>query len=249
MARCLLITPAAMPRIPRNLIIEDNSTFHVTWQCHNKDWFLKETWLKRFYYRLLLKYKKQYEVKIYSYSFMSSHPHLTGFCASQQKLSEMMRVVNALFARQVNQHYQRFGQVVRDRFASPQIEDESHLLAVMMYVDANPVKAGMVSHPVDYKWSSYHYYANGRPDALVDPAPVYLALGTTDVDRQRAYRRHVKSYLEVQGLVKKNYSSAHAIGNPLWVLNREGRIRDYFRNHSRKNRQSLSTEQPHSASP
>lgn len=218
-----------MPRVPRYFIISDDAQFHITWQCHNKSWFLRSESSKQLYYNLLLKYKSQYNVKIYSYSFMSSHPHLTGYCSTQKGLSDFMRVVNSIFAQHINRVEKRCGQAIRDRFKSPQIQDDEHLFKVMMYVDLNPVRAKMVRHPGNYKWTSYHYYAHGTPDPLIDPAPIYLMLGATPKERQEAYRRHVQKYLQEEGLIKHNYSCVHAIGNPEWVLPRQQIIEAYLK--------------------
>lgn len=52
-----------MPSLPRNAILENDSCFHVTWQCHNQDWLLKESWAKQLYYQLLLHYKDRYGIR------------------------------------------------------------------------------------------------------------------------------------------------------------------------------------------
>jgi hypothetical protein len=49
----------------------------------------------------------------------------------------------------------------------------------MRYGDLNPVRAGVVKSPKDWKWASYRHHAFGEPDPLIDDAPEYLALGET----------------------------------------------------------------------
>ena len=61
-----------MPYLPRYLIICDDSYFHVTWLCHNKDRLLQQDWAKKLYYNLLLKYKDRHGVEIYSYNLPTS---------------------------------------------------------------------------------------------------------------------------------------------------------------------------------
>lgn len=206
-----------MATLPRNAIIEDGSTFHVTWQCHNQDWLLQHDWAKKIYYDLLLKYKKKYRVEIYSYNFMSNHPHLTGHCEKLGLFSDFFRLVNSRFARMLNKRMKRRGQVVMDRFKSPRIDTDTDLLEVMIYQDLNPPRQCMVDHPKDYKWTSYHFYAFGKPDPLITPAPSYLILGLNDKERQLAYQAMVDEVLKNDWRVKKPYSSAHFIGNPDWV--------------------------------
>lgn len=204
-----------MPYLPRYRIISDGSFFHVTWQCHNKDWFLQWNWAKKLYYDLLLKYKDKYRVQIYSYCFMDNHPHLSGRLENKEDFSAFFRIVNGLFARRVNKRLKRRGQLVMDRFKSPQIKDDGHLLNVIVYIDLNPYRAGKVEHPKDNEWSSFAYYAYGKEDALITPAPSYLALGNTDATRQKIYREMVNSLLVQPRAV--NISQTYFIGDPDWV--------------------------------
>ena len=55
------------------------------------------------------------------------------------------------------------------------------------YIEKNPVRAGMVPSPANYRWSSHHCNAAGTPDKLVSPHDGYRALGASDAARQRAY--------------------------------------------------------------
>jgi len=206
------------------MIVEDGSTFHVTWQCHNQDWLLKEDWAKNLYYHLLLKYKLRYGIKIHSYSFMDNHPHLTGTMTSKKAFSAFFRVVNSLFAKAINKRFKRKGQVVMDRFKSPRIETDKDLLQVMAYIDLNPFRARKVNHPKEYQFSSYGYYAYGKEDPLIDPPDTYLAMGKNPENRQNAYREMVEFILKKDGNTKKNYSTTHFIGNPVWVIKKYRRL-------------------------
>jgi len=58
----------------------------------------------------------------------------------------------------------------------------------MRYIELNPVRANMIQHPGDYRWSSYAYNAHGQNDRLITPHPVYEQLGNTPGQRQYSYR-------------------------------------------------------------
>lgn len=126
----------------------------------------------------------------YAYHFMENHVHLIGRTETKEFFSEFFRVVHNLFARQFNRRVKRRGQVVMERLKSPTIDNDAGLLAVMAYVDLNGVRAGRDQRPEDSIWSSYHYYATGKPDDLISPAPSYLAI-SDDVLLQRAEYRTV----------------------------------------------------------
>jgi len=215
-----------MANQPRYAIIEDGSTFHVTWQCHNQDWLLREDWSKQIYYDLLLQYKDRYKITFYSYSLMSNHPHLTGTCENRILFSDFFRTVNGLFARKYNKAMKRRGQVVMDRFKSPCIETDEDLLKVIFYNDFNAPRAHIVDHPKDYKWSSFHYYAYGKEDPLITPAPSYLQLGTNPQKRQEAYLAMVEEILRNDWRIKKPYSSVAFIGNPDWVTRKNEELKE-----------------------
>jgi putative transposase len=63
-----------------------------------------------------------------------------------------------------------------------------YLLVCMRYIELNPVRAGLVKSPADYRWSSYRANVLGKEDALVTPHPCYYALGRTPQARRAAYR-------------------------------------------------------------
>jgi putative transposase len=122
---------------------------------------------------------------------MSTHPHVV--CRSVQgqvAFSAFWKVVNQCFARWSNRRTGGRGQVVMERLGSPRIQHGGRReLEVMLYGDLNPVRAGMVSRPRDWPWSSHGHYAFGLPDPLVSDSPAYIALGRSMRERMVAYLR------------------------------------------------------------
>jgi len=55
------------------------------------------------------------------------------------------------------------------------------------YIELNPVRAGMVGHPAEYRWSSYRHNALQGGDALIQAHGLYLGLGDDDLERRRNY--------------------------------------------------------------
>ena len=55
---------------------------------------------------------------------------------------------------------------------------DQHVLAVCRYIDLNPVRAGIVDHACDYRWSSYSALAGLRVDTLVTPHATLDQLGS-----------------------------------------------------------------------
>ncbi len=190
----------AMSQTPRNQIFHEYSPFHIIWQCHNKSGLLSDNETKKLYYELLLKYRDNYQMLFYSYHLMDTHVHLIGRGSSLQSFSDFFRVIHNLFARKINKSYERRGQVVMERLKSLEVADDRYMLAAMAYVDLNGVRAGRDVNVGDNRWSSYHYYSNGKDDPLITLAPPYLALGESAKARQLEYRTIVE---EMASAIKK----------------------------------------------
>lgn len=98
-----------------------------------------------------------------------------------------MPSIGRRYVRYVNDAYERTGTLWEGRFKSAIVNRDEYLIMWSRYIELNPVLAGLVHHPRDYRWSSYHRRALGRPDDLVDEDPWYISLGNTTEDRARAY--------------------------------------------------------------
>jgi hypothetical protein len=62
------------------------------------------------------------------------------------------------------------------------------LLTVSRYIELNPIRAKMVSHPAKYPWSSYQKNVSGKAIELITPHSCYLSLGNNEAERQQAYQ-------------------------------------------------------------
>jgi hypothetical protein len=81
----------------------------------------------------------------------------------------------------------------------------------MRYIELNPVRATMVEHTGEYKWSSYKANAQGEADALISPHPLYLELGSTDLVRQEAYRELFRHHVDNNTLHEIRKSLNHEL--------------------------------------
>jgi hypothetical protein len=71
-------------------------------------------------------------------------------------LSEFMRCLKQRFTWWYNQRSDRKGTIWESRFTSVIVEEEERALRTMAaYIDLNPVRAGLVPDPADYRWSGY----------------------------------------------------------------------------------------------
>lgn len=137
-------------------------------------------------------------VAIHAYVLMSNHFHLLATPESLEGIPEMMQAVGRRYVRYFNQRQGRSGTLWEGRYKSTLIQAERYLLACMVYIDLNPVRAGLAADPADYPWSSHAHYIGRRSDRLVTPHPLYWELGNTPFARDAAYADMVRSGITVQ---------------------------------------------------
>jgi hypothetical protein len=70
-------------------------------------------------------------------------------------LSEFMKSLLERFTKWFNRRHSRAGTLWEDRFKSVIVESGTAARTIAAYIDLNPVRAGMVSDPAEYRWSSY----------------------------------------------------------------------------------------------
>ena len=90
----------------------------------------------------------------------------------------------------------------KGRFKSSLVQEEEYFLNCLRYIELNPVRAGMVTDPGDYRWSSYRVHGLGVPVSMWSPHAIYLSLGNHALARQKAYRRLVSEVLDVDVISK-----------------------------------------------
>jgi putative transposase len=122
----------------------------------------------------------------------------------EEGLSKMMQSLGRMYVRYFNKQYQRTGTLWEGRFKSSIVETENYLLRCYRYIELNPVRAGMVSDPAEYKWSSYQCNALGKQSDLLTPHDEYLKLSNNVDARQRNYRDLFKYQLDKELVTKIN---------------------------------------------
>jgi REP-associated tyrosine transposase len=125
---------------------------------------------------------------IHAYVLMTNHVHLLATPSRADSLPRMMQSLGRRYVRYINAAHRRSGTLWEGRYRAAPIDGEAYFLACCRYIELNPVRAGMVRRPRDYRWSSYRAHALGGADALVADHPLYRALGRTAGERQAAYR-------------------------------------------------------------
>ena len=138
----------------------------------------------------------QFKVAIHAYVLMDNHFHLLLTPETPEGVPQMMQGVGRSYVRYFNQKYERTGTLWEGRYRSSLIETDRYLLACMVYIDLNPVRAGMVADPADYPWSSHRHCIGQRIDKMVTAHALLWSLGNTPFAREAAYGELVSTGLK-----------------------------------------------------
>ena len=187
-----------MPRRARLTL--PNVPMHVIQRGNNRQacFFADDDYL--FYLGWLKDYAAKTGCQIHAYVLMTNHVHLLVSASSGGGVGALMKALGQRYVQYANRTYRRSGTLWEGRFRSCLTQSEQYLLACQRYIELNPVRACMVEHPAEYRWSSYRANAQGETNLLVEPHSLYLALDSDALARQAAYRELFCGELE-PGLV------------------------------------------------
>jgi putative transposase len=151
-------------------------------------------------YRAYLEWLREgagrYKCDIHAYVLMTNHIHVLATPSDAEGISRMMQYVGRRYVPYINYQYGSSGSLWEGRYKASLVQEESYLLTCMRYIELNPVRADMVRHPREYRWSSYRENVEGREDSLITPHKVYLSLGRSAGRRREAYRALFKAHID-----------------------------------------------------
>ncbi|MCK4659227.1 MAG: transposase [Phycisphaerae bacterium] len=123
------------------------------------------------YLALMAEWCSECRVKVWAYCLMPNHVHLIVVPASEDGLRRGIGEAHRRYSRRINLRKRWRGHLWQGRFAS-YVMDKHYLLAATRYVEMNPVKAGLVERPRQYRWSSARAHLTGRDDVLIKVKPL-----------------------------------------------------------------------------
>jgi len=108
-------------------------------------------------------------------------------------LSEFVREIKVGFARYYNRRHNRRGYFWGDRFKSVIVDKGDTLVNCLAYIDLNPLRAGIVDRPEDYRWNSlgYHIQTENKDKFLSTDFGLKEFNVKSKKERIRRYRRYV----------------------------------------------------------
>ena len=181
-------------------------------------------------YRRYLEWLGEYSQKeccqIHAYALMTNHVHLLVSSEETSGFGNLMKRLGQRYVQYFNRTHGRSGTLWEGRFRSSLLEAEPYLLICQRYIELNPVRAGMVKHPVDYPWSSYHANANNQSSDMVHPHDVYQKLGKTMKERSAVYKELCEMEIkpDIMDRIRTATNANYVLGNNHFTKNVEKQL-------------------------
>ena len=130
---------------------------------------------RRFYLKCLAEAAARRGCAVHAYVLMSNHVHLLTTPTERGAVAAMLQDLGRGYVRIINTIHGRTGTLWEGRYRSSLVDSERYLLICHRYIELNPVRAGMVSDPMEYSWSSHAHYTGTRPSKLITEHAVFLS--------------------------------------------------------------------------
>jgi len=200
------------PRLPRLVIA--HTPHHVVQRGHSRQAIFTAAEDYRAYLSDLKEKSAELGVRVYAYCLMTNHVHLLMMPTDDTlALAKLMQEIGRRATRRWNQRWGRSGTLWESRYKSSVVHTDAYLLACCRYIELNPVRAHMAAHAADYPWSSYRGRMGMAEGGVLEPHPLYLALGYSEDERRAVYRSYVESAMPTEEIEHIRQSTQS--GNPL----------------------------------
>jgi len=203
-----------MARQPRFIL--PGQPQHVIQRGNNRDVIFASEDDYLFYLEKLGAACKRFDCILHAYVLMSNHVHLLMTPNSGDGIGKVMQSLGRYYVQYFNYQYKRTGTLWEGRYKSTLLDSEEYLLTCSRYIELNPVRADMVAHPGEYRWSSYGHNALGQRNGLITPHEIYLRLGDDPEQRRNVYRHLFDAHID-----NKDLDEIRTATNRSWVLGSE----------------------------
>ena len=160
----------------------------------------------------------------HAYCLMGNHYHLL-LESTAGRLSSLMQHLNGSYGRWFNRRRDRCGHLFQGRFKASLVDEGAYFLEVVRYVELNPCRAELVSHPVEWEWSSFR----PRMGLVATPPPLSVERALEPFGSGYGARSRYERFI-LEGLSKETIAPQlrreTIIGSPQFVKTHAERARE-----------------------
>lgn len=206
-----------MARLPR--LSFPGLPHHVIQRGHNGQAIFLQSSDYQYMLELILEYAREFDVAVHGYVLMPNHFHMLVTPSAADGLPQMLQSIGRRYVRYFNDAQARTGTLWDGRYRCTVLQPEKYVLSCMVYMDVNPVRAGMVTAAADYEWSSYGHYTGRRQDRVITPHAQFWGLGNTPFAREAAYGELVQEGIakSLQQALTDSTLKGWAVGDAAFV--------------------------------
>ena len=143
---------------------QTNQLHFVTFSCYKRQPFLTSKTAKDIVQQILEETRQQQNLRIAAYVLMPEHVHLLTNEPKTNTLAVFLQILKQRTSRELKSPDQK--QFWQRRYYDFNVSSPEKFIEKLQYIHRNPVKRGLVSHPENYRWSSFNHYATGEPGPI-----------------------------------------------------------------------------------
>ena len=193
-----------MPRSART--ISDETYYHIITRGIDRRKLFRYPIDYRNFKMIVLDYLEKFPVSILNYCFMPNHLHFLMYVKQGAMLAKFMQGILQVYAFRFREKYKSAGFIFQNRYKSHIIDKEGYLLDCARYIERNPLRANLVENLSDYPWSSFHFYAAGKQDEIIQEVnPLYLELAPAKEIRQQQYLDFIAKPRAFEDIIDKEF--------------------------------------------
>ncbi len=179
-----------MARKPR--IEYEGAFYHVITRGNQRQKISKDTADYQKYLQFLTICKNRYGFYLHAYVLMGNHVHLL-IETRAKPLSKILQSLNQRYTLYYNHKYRTVGHLFQGRYKAILCEKDAYLLALLRYIQRNPLRAKIADRLDRYPWSSHHAYTGkSNPLSLVDTDQVLRMFSEKRQRTKRLYREFMR---------------------------------------------------------
>jgi len=203
-------------------------TYHLTHRCHDRQFLFRFARDRERYRLKLWESLRDAEVWLLAYCITCNHVHLLAQAESSDGIACWLQEVQGWLAQFYNRRKGRSGAFWEGRYHSTLIDSDEHLQRCMTYIELNMVRAGVVPHPEQWPWCSYHEWMGQRQRrALVNLKEGLEFFGNNPLQEFQAnYRTRIEEAIAKNQLQREPcWTESIAVGREQFVKEIASRIR------------------------
>jgi putative transposase len=207
-----------MPRANRFFL--PGHVWHITHRCHQREFLFKFSRDRTIYLRWLFEARNRYGICVLNYVVTSNHVHLLVLDKGQGEIAQSIQLIAGRTAQQYNTRKMRQGSFWQDRYHATAIESGEHLHRCLVYVDLNMVRAGAVTHPVEWAHCGYREIQSPRSRyRIIDLAETSRLCGFSKVAAfQEEHRKWVDTALRQSKTTQdETWTRSIAVGSEQYI--------------------------------